>query len=296
VFGVLDGGAAEDRRMDRTDDEGRFDIDLGESFQSDGRRMEIRVRTPRYECWRGVPPKPGETLEVQIAERRDAPRPSRVLGAAIDVDDRPLRGPLEIDMQDEMFSTRRQTVFADAQGAFEMAGLWPGTWRLSLDSGPPVEVAVRDGDEARVRLRAKHGAAWFAVTPWTDDMAKTRESLRTLLASRNERPPGGGDPIDDTAEGALLLQLNASWRASLPRREVVVVGLPVDFPSVLLADGDGNHWRAEVKDGVARFPSLSVGKWQFSVDLREGFTALPREAEIVPGDGPQTIDLSPPPR
>jgi len=55
--------------------------------------------------------------------------------------------------------------------------------------------------------------------------------------------------------------------------------------------GDG-VWRAAVRGGEARFPRLVIGEWLFIVE-RPGLDERGRTADVVPGDGPQTIVFTP---
>jgi hypothetical protein len=294
VYGVLVGGAEAERKTDETDNAGRFVIDLGAGFECAGRPVEVRVAAPGYWNWRGAPTKPGEILRVTLTHWDREPAPSRVLGTAVDSNDRPIVGAVVVDLVDEFFRASRQWATTDERGEFALEGLWQGTWRLSLDGGESVEVGVRDGDVARVRLRATHDAsAVLAKTSGESAKALTLVDASRFveLTERRAKLVKDGLPTKDVDDELRRAIDDAKWtEITLPRREVLVVGVPTDGSYVVQASLRGRAWRVVAKDGVARFASLSTETWKFSVE-RFGVPTAPRDVEIEQGDGPQRIEV-----
>ncbi len=91
----------------------------------------------------------------------------------------------------------------------------------------------------------------------------------------------------DNAEGTGLVPLAAA------AREVHVHGIPPgEGGAVVRAEVKPRlFWRAEVRDGVARFASLPVGRWDL-VLARPGAPDVATQIDVVAGAGPQVVQFA----
>jgi hypothetical protein len=295
VYGVLEGGKESERGGVKTDTAGRFEVRLPRDFALAGRRVELRVAHVRHWTWRGAPQTPGEIVRVRLTPWDREPAPGRVLGTAVDSSDRPLSGELVLTVEDEFLRVRSACVLADERGAFTLEGLWHGTWRISLDGCPPVEAAIRDGDEIRVRLRATHDAAELGANERSTRASEVLHARVAELKSRKVELAESGrtkDELDEQLEAAIeeLQRAEAMRRKDRIRRDVVVTGVPRDGAYVVGALCEGRIWRVVAKDGVARFSSLSTETWTITIE-RFGVAMPLLDVAVEEGEGPQTVEV-----
>lgn len=281
-----------------TKDRGEFAFD--ERVVKPTMRLEVRVAAKGFRTFRGAPPEDGE-MTVRLEPTDHAPPPSGIRGILRTGDGKPLSGPVEITAVDEMYRVHGLWTWADASGEFVLEGLAPGEWQVFLSWDEEWQTAeVLEHWNAVVKLVSRRDAAWFAPKPWTDEMAKRRDQLRSEIAlwqaDRARGASAASSSVDEQkryrAAFAEIASLDAAWRGSLPMRAVLVTGVPKDPGCVIAATDGGREWRSEAKDGVARFAGLSVEKWTFTL-VRPGADDVAQESEVVNGDGPQTIVFAP---
>jgi len=296
LYGAFELRSAKDVKYAQTDNAGRFVIDLGDEFERDGRTTEVRVGAAGYRAWRGAPEKPTAIVRVKLTRWDHEPRPGRLVGVAVDRDDRPVTGEIEVDLMDDLFRhDLREHVFADSSGTFTIAGLWPGRWRVWFDGSDALDVEIRDADEPHVRVRGKHEAAWFSEKRMIEDEEKEIALIQELeeRAKRLKAADESTKEVESKIEDAKteIARLEGERRhASSPTRDFVVTGLPRDGCYVVRAKCAEAFRSAEAEDGAARFSKLSTGLWEFVVE-RFGVPTIPRVAEVVKGDGAQTYEF-----
>jgi hypothetical protein len=142
----------------------------------------------------------------------------------------------------------------------------------------------------------------FAVKPWTGEMESAwLEALERFRRTRSRAEdlkktgPSASETVAREAEEAAMhfLELDAAKQVALPlpRRDVLVVGLPTDGAYVVRAVCNGVVRSATATNGAARMASLSIDTWRFSLE-RFGVGTRPRDVDVVPGDGAQTVEFS----
>lgn len=280
-----------------TQADGTFEIE--ERLVKPSVRLEVRAAARGFRTFRGPPPDEGAmTIRLEPADR--APLPGRIAGK-MTAADKPLTGPVRVTAVDEMYRVHHFWTWADAHGAYVLEGLAPGEWQVFLLwSEPWLKATVPEGGEARVNLSVHLTASELAPEPWTEEKAaqfeKLANDLDKLRAARGIAAAKGQSTqvIEEKFAHfeAAIAPLDEVRVASLPVREILVTGLPKDAGCVLVAKDGLREWRGDARDGAARFAGLSVRKWTFTL-VRPGASDVVQEAEVVKGDGAQTIAFAP---
>ena len=268
----------------------RADRDLGAA------EVELRISKDGYEPAR-IPAAKGP-FRVELRPRTTPVLPGRVAGVARTVDGRPVAGEIDVEGFDAQGNNATQTTVADAAGAFVLDGVPAGPWRFRIARGKTVEATVPEDGQASVELGAPDAASASNhvvtdIDPSTlvldDPAAKARlAELRALLASVDTTTR-----LDADARGRLrrsiaqeMQRLADAQAAALPRRDVVVSGLPAQGRSWLRAETRLRHFRrVEAQAGIARFPSLPAGTYTL-VLVVPGAPERSMPLVVTSGDGP----------
>ena len=281
--------------------DGTFSHDVPRGWGGPSATFEVRIGRNGYraETVPATPREDGTFPDLELRLEREAPaRPGRIFVVATHPGGTPITGPVLIGGSDADDRGGGLWQWAEANDAGELVleGVPPGHWRLRLEgAGTWVDARLPDGGETRVHLVGPN-PAWPQDIP-IDDLERRLQQARSP----------GRRVTDETAEGdgeeagasvmrqALRVQdLENQVRARLPRRALVVTGLPNEdelWLRVHAANGPCNYWRARVVDGTARFPGVQLGTWQFQLE-RPGEARVGTTAGIEAGEGPQTVALT----
>ncbi|HEU4395904.1 MAG TPA: carboxypeptidase-like regulatory domain-containing protein, partial [Planctomycetota bacterium] len=276
-----------------TGPDGSFRIDV-ERFRPAGHRLEYRVWVEGRRPWRG-PAGEGETVIGMEAES-GRPAPGRIRGVARLPDGTALSGTLVVTLLGEMLDWHHRWTVADAAGGFLLEGVAPGEWQVRVKGSRNWSAAlVPEGGEAAIAVVVDDPPR--PPPPWTEEREQElavleREILvldRRRTAGETEAPAADrpAEPIEHQMRVLhdRIAPLEESRRASLPRREVEVQGLPDEPYATLEASGHGRVWVREASDGRVRFPPLEEGRWTLTLRRRTAYPEV-RTIEVVDGDGP----------
>ena len=271
-------------------------------------RDEPRERAPRRRI-RQVDPPPAAPAEPAVPPALDtlaAPTPKGqptnvVAGTVLDADTgRPIAGAEVVYRLDH---ERFWHVASDAEGRFlhhrrpeeerrdvrealHVRAPGYGDW-ASPSMVPAVEVRLQR-QPAQYVVADASGAFLMEGVPsghqWRFNVQGSRSAQTTAVTESCE---SNVKLVLDNAEGTGLVPLAAA------AREVHVHGIPPgEGGAVVRAEVKPRlFWRAEVRDGVARFASLPVGRWDL-VLARPGAPDVATQIDVVAGAGPQVVQFA----
>jgi hypothetical protein len=220
----------------------------------------------------------GET-RVELRPRTSPVVPGRVVGIVTGPMGKPIQSEVAVECFDERGDCVVQHVVSDGGGQFVLEGVPPGRCRLRWNAGEFEETIVpEDGDSQPVQLIPGGDArrSSFVVTdiePATahsDDPAveKQLDALRGQLAAidADRSLDASAREVKRRETAQEMQRVLADAHAALPRRDVVVTGLPTGERTWLrLETRPRDFRRVEAKDGVARFPSVPTATYSLVV-------------------------------
>jgi len=275
------------------DGEFRFEWKPEERARAEGFVLQVSARG--YEPKEIVPRAARITVELIPLDR--AVLPGTILGRAVDKDHRPLSGCIGIETKTGKGKFHYHTVFADEEGRFELPGIEPGAYLVRVEnSSERPEIRVPEGGTVRVEVVSTAPVPSTSAERTSAGVRKRIEELQFAELGSGfmleAREGASREEAERVAEVFRKAQVERRWlqlryRDFLGARPLVVTGLPKDEFVVVRAWAYSECWCVAVKNGRARFPSLTSGRWVFTLE-RPGQADLLWVAEVEKGKGPQT--------
>ena len=150
-------------------------------------QSEFLVRAPGYRQQRAARADAPEEWRLVPYEGRDR---GTIRGSAVSPEGVALAGMLLVAMKSEHGDEEDQYAWCDASGTFELPGVRPGRWRLSLEDDQVVETTVVAGGLATAKLIAARPDARPPETPGADRRIVEITGLPDGTTLRADAGPG----------------------------------------------------------------------------------------------------------
>ncbi len=295
-------------------DTGVYLIEIpADKFVNPGDDLRISISAPGYETLIARPDRAAMTVTLRRSAG-DAPW-GRIAGRVVDGNGRAVPGVVEVQLVPlETFDAVSVGAVADADGAFVVEGLAPGDYLAGLEERLHwQELTIGGGGTTSALFRVEASAVPDADA---GEDAGTQDDTGETGETGESQPESGADEAAKevaAAEARLreilrrqateeltdsqlrghaeeLRQLEETLSRAFRGRSRAVELTGAPSGAVIVAECNRTEWRAVVAGGVARFPLLPCGVWDFHLRGRTATDAVPRRLRVDPGT--DTLRLS----